>query len=133
LKLSETAKTRRDDAQKEWAEVYRQRIAFRQYTDQQQAAYGFDFDTGAMPGFKPTIFDAIVVVWAAVVFVVAVRLGRQVRRVAIRSRRSCAAARPKCASGCAAPRFKRGSPIGWRKSPRPSATSSPPIASNSAS
>ncbi|MCI0702882.1 MAG: hypothetical protein L0241_17520 [Planctomycetia bacterium] len=83
-KLAENARARRDEAKKDWEDVYRQRIAFRQYTDEQQSAYGFDFDTGALPGFKPTIFDAVLVGWAVVVFLVAVRLGKRLRRVAIR-------------------------------------------------
>jgi hypothetical protein len=92
LKIATTARQRRDENRKEWEEVYRQRIAFRQYADQQQAAYGFDFDSGALPVFKPTLFDAGVVVWAAIVFVVAVRAGRGVRRVAIRRMNRAAAA-----------------------------------------
>ena len=47
IKTATTARTRQDEARKDWEELYRQRIAFRQYSDQQQAVYGFDFDTGA--------------------------------------------------------------------------------------
>jgi hypothetical protein len=92
LKLATTARQRRDEARKDWEELYRQRIAFRQYTDQQQAAYGFDFDSGAQVGFKPSVFDAGVILWAGVVLLVAVRLGRRVRRVAIRRVARAAAA-----------------------------------------
>jgi hypothetical protein len=92
LKLAKAAETRREEAQKEWAEVYRQRIAFRQYTDQQQDAYKFDFDTGTQPAFQPTLFDAAVVVWAVFVFLVAVQLGWHVRRVALRKAQRAAAA-----------------------------------------
>lgn len=84
LKLAKEAEVRREEARGQWAEVYGQRIAFRRHTDQQQAVYKFDFDTGAQPAFQPTVFDAGVVVWAAVVFAVAVRLGKNVRRVSIR-------------------------------------------------
>ncbi len=83
-KLAEAAATRREEAQKDWAEIYRQRIAFRQYTDQQQAAYHFDFDSGTLPPLRPTVLDTIMVAWAAFVWVMAVRLGRNVQRVAIR-------------------------------------------------
>ncbi|MBN9118032.1 MAG: hypothetical protein J0I06_02500 [Planctomycetes bacterium] len=91
-KIAEAARGKREEARKEWEEVYRQRIAFRQYTDQQQAIYKFDFDTGAQPAFKPEIFDAVVVAWAALMFVIAVRLSRHARRVAIRQAERVAAA-----------------------------------------
>ena len=84
LKLAEDAAARRAAVQKNWADVYRQRVAFHQYTDQQQAAYGFDFDSGDLPGFRPSILDAAIIVWAGVVFVVALGLGRHVRRVTFR-------------------------------------------------
>lgn len=90
--LAETSRTQRETIQKEWAAVYRERIAFRTYTDKQQAAYKFDFDTGAQPTFQPTLFDAGVVVWSLLVFVIAIRLGRHVRRVAIRKVERAAAA-----------------------------------------
>ena len=92
LKLATTARARRDEARKEWEEVYRQRVAFRQYADRQQAAYGFDFDTNTLPTFQPTPFDAAVVVWALVVLVIAVKLGRGVRRVERRRAARVAAA-----------------------------------------
>jgi hypothetical protein len=91
LKLAKAAETRREEAQKEWVEVYRQRIAFRQYADQQQDAYKFDFDTGTQPAFQPTLFDAALVVWAVFVFLVALQLGWHVRRVALRKARRAAA------------------------------------------
>jgi hypothetical protein len=91
LKLAETAARRRDDARKDWEEVYRQRIAFRQYADQQEAVYAFDFESGAQAGVKLTFFDAALLVWSAAVFVVAVRLGRGVRRVTVRRLRRAAA------------------------------------------
>jgi hypothetical protein len=103
--LADTARTRREEVQKEWEEVYRQRIAFRQYADRQQAVYGFDFDAGTQVAFKPTAFDAALLVWAALAFVAAVRLNRQVRRVAIRRLGRAAAAVAVVAlggvSGCA--------------------------------
>ncbi len=91
LKLAKAAELRREEAQAQWADVYAQRIDFRKYSDQQQNVYKFDFDTGAQPAFEPTLFDAGVIVWAAVVFVVAVRLGRNVRRVSIRKARRAVA------------------------------------------
>ena len=106
---------------------YRQRIAFRHYTDQQQAAYGFDFDTGAKPAFKPTILDAGAVLWAGVIFLVARRLGKQVRRVAIRKVQRAAAAAvllalftvPGCATDLRRPgRRRRGRSARRRNSPR---------------
>lgn len=105
IKLATAARTRCEEARKDWEEVYRQRIAFRQYADQQQAAYGFDFDAGTQAAFKPTAFDAAAVVWAAAVFVVAVRMSRGVRRVALRRLDRAAAAglllALASASGCA--------------------------------
>lgn len=92
LRAVEAAKARREEARKEWEEVYKQRIAFRQYTDEQQKIYKFDFDTGAQPPFKPEVYDAIVVGWAALVFVVAVRMGKRVRRVSLRKFERAAAA-----------------------------------------
>src|SRR5262249_46475764 len=91
-KIAEKAQAQRKEAIKEWEEVYRQRIAFRQYTDQQQAVYKFDFDTGAQPAFKPEIIDAVVIVWAGLMFVIASRLGRHVRRVERRKLERAAAA-----------------------------------------
>ncbi len=89
-KLAEAARTRREDAKKDWEEVYKQRIAFRKYADQQQTAYGFDLDTGAQLGFHPTVFDGAVVAWAVVVFVVARSLGKRARRVSTRRTRRAA-------------------------------------------
>jgi hypothetical protein len=79
-KLGEAAETRRAEARAAWDELYRQRVEFRAHVDQQQTAYDFDFDTGSLPAFKPTLIDA-----GAVIFAVAVRLGKGARRV--RSRR----------------------------------------------
>ena len=102
--LADTARARRMEAQKDWEDVYRQRIAFRQYTDQQQAAYGFDFDTNTQPGFDPTIFDGVLLLWALILFLVAVRFGKHARRVALRKARRMAAAvlvgTLLCTSGC---------------------------------
>ncbi|MBM3981537.1 MAG: hypothetical protein FJ304_14910 [Planctomycetes bacterium] len=93
LKLAGTARARRDEARKDWEDLYRQRVEFRQHVEKQQGVYGFDFDSGARAAFRPTLFDAGVVVWAAVVFAVAVRLGRNARRVSIRrAQRALAAA-----------------------------------------
>jgi hypothetical protein len=103
-KLGEEARKRRTEARTAWDDVYRQRIEFRAHVDKQQAAYDFDFDTGALPGFKPTFVDAGALAWAAVVFVVAVRLGKGARRVFTRKvQRATAALVPFAlvtASGC---------------------------------
>jgi hypothetical protein len=82
--LATKAKARRAEVQKDWTEVCRQRTAFRQYTDKQQAAYGFDFDSGTPPGFKPNAFDAFLLIWGVAVFVVALLLRAKERRLAIR-------------------------------------------------
>lgn len=89
-KLAEASRARLTDAKTDWEAVYTQRVAFRRYADRQQAAHGFDLATGALPGFAPTALDAGIVVWAAVVFAVAVVLGRRTRRVSIRRARRAA-------------------------------------------
>jgi hypothetical protein len=91
-RLAKTARARRDEGQKDWADVYRQRVAFRQFADEQQKAYGFDFDTAAQPGFRPSALDAVLLGWAALVLLVALRMARRVRRVAIRKARRGVAA-----------------------------------------
>lgn len=83
-KYAASARQRREESKKEWEEVYKQRIAFRQYTDQQQTAYGFDYDSGTHASSGLSWVDAGVILWAAVVFVVAVFLSANVRRVSIR-------------------------------------------------
>lgn len=90
LKLAEAARARRDDAKKDWEEGYKQRVAFRKYADQQQTAYGFDLDTGTLPGFAPSVFDAVVIAWAVVVFVAARVLAKRARRVSLRRARRAA-------------------------------------------
>src|SRR5262245_50763946 len=64
--LDARAKARRAEVQKDWAEVYRQRGEFRHYAEAQQAAYGFDFESGSPPGFKPQLFDGVLLAWAVV-------------------------------------------------------------------
>jgi hypothetical protein len=122
LKLAEAARARADDGRKDWEEVYRQRVAFRQYADRQQAVYGFDFDTGAQAAFRPTAFDAALVAWAAVVFGTAVRMGRTVRRVARRRAARAAAAGLALilasASGCADGAAADGRPWAAREEAR---------------
>lgn len=122
LKLVEAARARREEARKEWEEVYRQRIAFRQYTDQQQAIYNFDFDTGAQPAFKPEILDAVVIGWALLMFLISVRLSKHVRRVANRKAERAAAAvllvSLFSASGCSSGTAPDGRPWGVREEAR---------------
>jgi hypothetical protein len=82
--LGAKAKTRREEIQKDWAEVVRQRAAFRQYADRQQANYGFDFEAGTPPGFRPTALDGVLLACAVVVAVVALRLRRKEMRLTLR-------------------------------------------------
>lgn len=91
-KLAEDARSRRDEAQKDWNEVVRQRAAFRQYAEKQQATYGFDFESGTYAGFKPTVFDAMLLVWACAVALVALRLRAKEQRLEIRKAQRAAAA-----------------------------------------
>jgi hypothetical protein len=89
--LTAKAEARRSEVQKDWSDVCGQRAVFRQYVDKQQAEYGFDFDSGTQPGFNPDVLDAALLIWGAVVFVVALRLrakelrllNRQARRTAL--------------------------------------------------
>jgi hypothetical protein len=91
-KLADEARKRGTEARAAWEEVYRQRLEFRAHVDRQQAAYDFDFDTGALPAFRPTLIDAGAVLWAVVIFGVAVRLGNGARRVRARQLQRAAAA-----------------------------------------
>lgn len=91
-KLAEDAQRRRTSARKMWEEIYRERIQFGLYSDEQQAHYGFDWDRRTPLSFRPTIFDGLVLVWAVVLFVIAVRFARHVRRVALRRAARAAAA-----------------------------------------
>jgi hypothetical protein len=84
IELAKKSERNRLGIQKDWAEVCSQRIVFRQYADKQQGEYGFNFDSGTPPGFTPDPFDAALLVWAAVVFVVALRLRAKELRLAIR-------------------------------------------------
>jgi hypothetical protein len=90
-KLAETAQTRREDAKRDWEDVYKQKIAFRQFADQQQSAFGFDLDTGTLPGFSPDVFDGALLLCAIGVFLVARQIGRHTRRVALRRAKLMAA------------------------------------------
>ncbi|MDW8198311.1 MAG: hypothetical protein RMJ56_11985 [Gemmataceae bacterium] len=83
-KLADDAQHRRMQAQKLWEDVYRERIQFGLYSDEQQARYGFDWEQRTPLPLRPTIFDAFIVAWALGIFVVAVRFARHVRRVALR-------------------------------------------------
>lgn len=91
-KLAEESRKRRTETRAAWEDVYRQRIEFRAHADKQQTAYDFDFDTGSLPGFKPALIDAGALVWAVVIFAVAVHLGRGARRVRARRLERAAAA-----------------------------------------
>ena len=82
--LAEKAKTNREAVQKDWTEACRQRAEFRHYTDQQQSVYGFNFDAGKPPAFKPDPFDVALLIWGGAVLLVALRLRGLERRLANR-------------------------------------------------
>jgi hypothetical protein len=82
--LDTKARARRMEVQKEWAEVCRQRNAFRRYADQEQAEYQFDFNAGTPTPLKLEVFDAIVLIWAVAVFLIALLLRARERRLEIR-------------------------------------------------
>ena len=84
LKLAESARARAETAKRDWEEVYKQKVAFRRYADEQQAAYGFDLDTGEQAQLRFTALDAGVLAWAAVVLAAALALGKRARRVSAR-------------------------------------------------
>jgi hypothetical protein len=90
--LNDKARAKRDDAQKDWAEVVRQRAVFREYAEKQQYAYGFDYESGSPPGFQPTAIDGALLAWALVVIVIATRLRSQELRLDIRQAQRAAAA-----------------------------------------
>ena len=79
--LDAKAKARREEARKEWAEVVRSRVEFRQYAEHQQAAYGFDFESGSQAGNRPNVIDAALVGWALVALLVAMRLRMREKRL----------------------------------------------------
>jgi hypothetical protein len=81
IALAEKAKANREGVQKDWADVCRQRAAFRQYTDGQQTVYGFNFDANQSPGLRPDLFDVILLGWGAVVLIVALTLRARERRL----------------------------------------------------
>ena len=83
-RVEQKAKTRKDDALKDWGEVVRQRVAFREFTEKQAAIYGFNFETGSQGIFKPSVFDGLLVVWACFVAVVALRLRGKEQRLELR-------------------------------------------------
>ena len=91
LTLTDKAKAKRKDLQKDWTDVIQQRVAFRQFAEKQQAAYGFDFESGSSAGFEPNTIDAVLVAWAAFVVVVAIRLRRKEMRLSIRQAQRAAA------------------------------------------
>lgn len=92
LRLSDAARARADAARRDWEEVYKQKVAFHRYADQQQSAYGFDLETGAQRGFQFTPLDVVLLGCAAAVFVTARGLGKRVRRVATRRTQRAAGA-----------------------------------------
>ncbi len=91
-RVEDKAKAKKDDALKDWTEVIRQRVAFREYAEKQQAAYGFNFETGSQAGFKPEVMDGLLVVWACFVAVVALKLRRKEQRLELRKVQRVAAA-----------------------------------------
>ncbi len=91
-KLAARAAERRDDVRKEWAEVVRQRAVFRRHVDKQQANYGFDFDSGSLPGFRLTLLDGLLIAWAVAVLLVTLRLRTKELRLEWRRARRAATA-----------------------------------------
>lgn len=92
VRLAERTAERRDYVYKGWAEIVRRRVAFREDVDRRQASYGFDFDSGAWPGLRPTTLDVLLLIWAVVVLVVALRLRRHELRLERRRVQRIAAA-----------------------------------------
>ncbi len=90
--LDAKTKARREEVQKEWAEVYRQRVAFRQFAEKQEAVYGFDLDSGSSPAFKLQILDAVLLGWALIALVIALRLRSREKRLEFRKARRAVAA-----------------------------------------
>ncbi|QEG25491.1 hypothetical protein GobsT_02170 [Gemmata obscuriglobus] len=90
LRMSESARARADAARREWEEVYKQKVAFHRYADQQQTAYGFDLEAGTHRSFQLTPADVGLLVCAAVVFAVARGLGARAQRVSLRRLRRAA-------------------------------------------
>ena len=90
--LDTKVRARREQVQKEWAEVYRQRMAFRQYAEKRQAAYGFGFESGSPVGFQPSFLDALLLIWAGAVAMIALRLRLKENRLAFRKARRAAVA-----------------------------------------
>ena len=89
--LTSKNKSRRDEVQKSWEQACRDRAAFREFVDGQQKGYGFNFDAGTPPGFKPNILDMVLLAWAATVFVIALRLRANEQRLAVRKAQRIAA------------------------------------------
>jgi hypothetical protein len=105
--LAEKARDRRAAAEKEWGEVVRHRVAFREHAEKCQSVYGFDFDSGSQPVFQPDAVDAGLLLWAGVVALFALHLRRRELRLDIRKANRAAAAAlllgtlalPGCGSG----------------------------------
>ena len=89
--LAVKAKAKRDEAETYWAEVVRRRAAFRESVGQQEAAHGFDFESGSAAGFRPGLLDAALVAWAGVVIVVAGRFRAHETRLDLRRAQRAAA------------------------------------------
>ncbi len=79
--LAEKTKAKKSDVQKEWAEVVRQKAAFRDYAEQQQRVYGFNFDAGTHAGFRPGLIDTLLALWVGLAAVIAWRLRNQEQRL----------------------------------------------------
>ncbi|VTU00699.1 unnamed protein product [Gemmataceae bacterium] len=91
-RVEEKARARKADALKDWTEAYRQRVAFREAVGRLEAAHGFDFETGTSTALRPDPVDALALVAACFVAVVAVRLRRTEQRLDIRKARRAAGA-----------------------------------------
>lgn len=90
--LESSARSRREDVQKEWTEVIRARTEFREYIESQEAAYGFEFESGSRTALKLMPIDAALAAWALVALIAANRVRARWQRLARRRTRRAAAA-----------------------------------------
>lgn len=91
-RLEEKARSKREQAQREWAEIVRQREAFRAHVEKQEALHGFNWETRTQASFQPDAADGVLLGWAVVAALIAFRLRRTELRVELRRARRAATA-----------------------------------------